>query len=209
MKALEIGHKARLMFKISPIRSADITCCIKWIEKDRIGLIFPDDAQEFAQYLYEGKELNVIAHTNFGIYNFDSVVIDSPFNHDFVIEFPEENTKIQRRGYVRMSLKLELMLEHSGTKIKTETINVSGGGIRFKIDKELFPTEIWRFNIYLPKWKEYAQGLGEVLYNIKQNKKVISVIKFTDIHETYRNKLIKMCFEEELNKLQLKNTVNE
>jgi|GEM_PF-1077685 len=209
MKALEIGHKARLTFKISEIRSADITCCIKWITKDRIGLIFPDKAQSFAQYLYESKELNVIAYTNLGIYNFDSVVIDSPFNHDFVIEFPEENTKIQRRGYLRMPLKLECTLEHRGTKIKTETINISGGGIRFKIDKELNPKEIWQFNIYLSKWKEFAQGFGEVLYNVKQNKNILSVIKFTDIQETSRNKIIKMCFEEELNRLKLKNAVNE
>jgi len=207
MKALEIGHKARLMFKISKIRSADITCQIKQIEKDRIGLVFPGEAHELAQYLYEGKELNVIAYTNFGIYNFDSVVIDSPFNQDFVIEFPEENTKIQRRGYLRMPLKLKLMLENSGTKIKTETINVSGGGIRFKIDKELKPKEIWHFNIYLPKLEEYAQGFGEVLYNIKRNKNILAVIKYTDIKEVYRNKIIKMCFEEEINKLKLKNTV--
>jgi c-di-GMP-binding flagellar brake protein YcgR len=209
MKTLEIGHKARLMFKISTIRSADITCCIKWIEKDRIALVFPDEAQEFAQYLYEGKELNVIAHTNFGIYNFESVVIDSPFNHDFVIEFPEENTKIQRRGYVRMPLKLELTLERSGTKIRTRTINISGGGVRFRIDKELGPAEIWKFNIYLPKWDEYVQGFGEVLYSIKQNKSVISVIKFTDIAEVCRNKIIKMCFEEEINRLKLRNENDE
>jgi c-di-GMP-binding flagellar brake protein YcgR len=209
MKALEIGHKARLMFKISEIRSADITCCIKWIEKDRIGLVFPDKAEPLAQYLHEGKGLNVIAYTNFGIYNFDSIVIDSPFSHDFVIEFPEENTKIQRRGYLRMPLKLDLTLEQRGVKIKTQTINISGGGIRFRIDRELNPEETWRFNVYLPKWQEYAQGSGEVLYNIKQNKNVLSVIRFTDIHENCRNKIIKMCFEEELNRLKLKNTTNE
>lgn len=209
MKRLEIGHKARLMFNISKIRSADITCCIKWLEKDRIGLIFPDKAEEFIQYLHEGKELSVIAYTDSGIYNFESIVIDSPFNHDFVIEFPEERTKVQRRGYVRMPLKLELTLERSGIKIKTETINISGGGVRFKIDKELNLGEIWRFNIYLPKWKEHAQGFGEVLYNTTHSKNAISVIKFTDIQEVYRNKIIKMCFEEEINKLKLKNTVYE
>jgi c-di-GMP-binding flagellar brake protein YcgR len=209
MNKLEVGYTARLMFKISKIRSVDIACHIKWLENDRIGLAFPDEARDLAQYLYEGKELYVIAYTDFGIYNFDSVVIDSPYNHDFVIEFPEDRTKVQRRGFVRMPLRLGLILERDETEIQTETINISGGGIRFKSNRTFRTAEVWRFSVYLPKWKEYASGFGEVLYNIKTPKNVISVIKFTDIQEIYRNKIIKICFEEELNRLKLKNAVNE
>lgn len=205
MKSLEIGHTAKLTFQISKFRTAELTCCIKWIEKDRIGLVFPENKYELADYLYEGKELNIIAYTNSGIYNFESVVIDSPYNHDFVVEFPEENTKIQRRAYVRSPLKLDLILEQNNQKIKTETINISGGGIRFNTENELKTKEVWRFSIYLPRWREYAQGFGEIIYNIRQAKTNVSVIKFTDFQETYRNKIIKLCFEEEIRRLKQKN----
>jgi len=205
MNKLEIGHTARLMFKISKIRSVNVTCCIKWLENDRIGLVLPEDQFDLAEYLYEGKELHVVAYTDFGIYNFDSVVIDSPYNHDFVIEFPEDSERIQRRGYVRMPLNLKLILEKGNNRIVTQTINISGGGIRFKVDEKLGVSEIWRFSIYLPKWKEYASGFGKVLYNINTLKNVVSVIKFTDIQESHRNKIIKICFEEELYRLKLKN----
>lgn len=205
MKSLEIGHTAKLSFQISRFRNAELTCCIKWIEKDRIGLIFPENKHELAEYLHEGKELNIIAYTNSGIYNFESIVIDSPYNHDFVVEFPEENTKVQRRAYVRIPLKLELTLEHYGEKIRTETINISGGGLRFNTENELKTNEVWRFSIYLPRWRENAQGFGEVIYNIKQAKTNIAVIRFTDVQETYRNKIIKVCFEEEIKRLKLKN----
>ncbi|MCK7521211.1 MAG: hypothetical protein MZV64_27780 [Ignavibacteriales bacterium] len=39
-----------------------------------------------------------------------------------------------------------------------------------------------------------AEGSGEILYSIKQEERAISVIKFTNIDENSRNKIIKIMF---------------
>ena len=49
-----------------------------------------------------------------------------------------------------------------------------------------------------------AKGKGIILYSLLQGKLVVSVIKFVDISETDRNRIIKKCFEEEVRNLKLK-----
>ncbi|MFH0703090.1 MAG: PilZ domain-containing protein [bacterium] len=207
MEELEQGQKIKLRFKISPVRFEEIVCSIKWVEYDRIALIYPENEQELAKYLYEGKELEIIIYMDKGVYVFDSIVIDSPFTVDFVIELPEERTKIQRREYIRVPIKLGLILNKTGHKIKTATINVGGGGIRFKVNKDLKVNDIWSFKLCLPRNLGEVQGCGEILYTIKQDNTMASVIKFLNIEENDRNKIIKMCFEEEASSLKMRNSL--
>jgi hypothetical protein len=47
-----------------------VPCTIKWVEKDRISLFYPEDRKELAKYLHEGKELEVLIYTDKGIYIF-------------------------------------------------------------------------------------------------------------------------------------------
>lgn len=204
MEELEKGHKIKLKFTISSVRSAEIECTIKRLEQDRISLDFPENAESFAKYLHEGKEMEVVIYSDKGIYLFDSVVIDSPFERDFVIEFPEEKQKVQRREYVRVPNKLRCILAKGDKKIETETINVGGGGIRFKANSEFKIADKWGFYLYLPRWPSPSKGFGEILYTIKQDNSMISVIKFTDIDESDRNKIIKFCFEEEALRLKMR-----
>ncbi|MDD3014265.1 MAG: PilZ domain-containing protein [Candidatus Gastranaerophilales bacterium] len=204
MKEIEKGQKANIKLKISSIREVEISCVIKWVEYDRIALIFPEDKNALAKYFFEGREIEVLIYTDKGIFIFDSTVIDTPFDYDFVVELPEERTKIQRRDYIRVPVKTEITLANAGQKFTTNTINVGGGGVRFVNNSETEMTGVWRFILNLPKWKEPVTGRGEILYNIKQDNKLVSVIKFTDIEEVNRNKIIKMCFEEEANRLKMK-----
>jgi len=209
MKELEKGQTINLRFKISTIREAEISSTIKNIEPDRISLNFPENKMELAKYLCEGKELEAVIYTDQGIYVFDSIVIESPLEIDFVIELPEERTKIQRREYVRVPIRLSLNLFKDNHKINTKTVNVGGGGIRFIADREFKTGDIWGFSMPIPHWNDPVKGTGCILYTIKQEKSIVSVIKFLNIDEMYRNKIIKMCFEEEAKRLKIRNSPYE
>ncbi len=207
MKELEIGQKIRLKFNFSSLRSESIICVIKEIENDRVSLVFPEEDQHLIKNLPEGKELEAVIYTDSGIFAFDSVVINSPLEHDFIIELPDEKNHIQRRDYIRVPLNVDLILKNNVTEIRTRTINIGGGGIRFLVKQELKTNDIWDFILYLPD-ETTAKGKGIVLYSIMQGKTIVSVIKFVDISETYRNKIIKKCFEEEVKNLRLKKVLS-
>ena len=204
MQELEKGQRAKVTAIISAVRTVEINCKILWIEPDRVGLSFPKLKSDSAQFFYEGKEIEAIVYTDKGIYVFDSMVIDSPYEYEFIIELPEEKQKIQRREYVRVPLNCEFVLSFENEKYFTETINMGGGGVRLNSDFEFEINSTWGFLLKLPKWREHIKGYCKILYTYKNGNNFISAVKFIDIDEISRNKLIKLCFEEEANLLKLR-----
>jgi c-di-GMP-binding flagellar brake protein YcgR len=202
MKELEAGQKLIIRFKTSSVQTESITCTVKWFEKDRVALVLPDTHKRFARVLPMGKELEAIIYTDAGVYVFDSIVINSPLEHDFVIELPDEKKRIQRRDYVRVHFNLKMLLSKRDKEIEASTVNIGGGGIRFVLKEELKTNDVWGFTLHLPD-NTMIKGKGQVLYSILQGQLMVSIIKFVDINEIDRNKIIKKCFEEELKKLQI------
>jgi len=203
MQELEAGQKLHLKFNISSLHSESITSVVKGFEGDRVALTFPDDSRHLIKDLPEGKELEVIVYTDSGIYVFDSIVINSPLEHDFVIEIPDEKKHIQRRDYIRVPFNLRFVLTKGIKELETKTINIGGGGVRFLIKEEQKTNDIWNFMLYMPGGT-VVKGSGIILYSLLQGRMRISVIKFVEISETDRNRIIKKCFEEEVKNLQLK-----
>jgi len=203
LEDLEKGQSVKIKFKISPIKYHELTCPIKAVEQDRIGLGFPDEEMEVAKYLYEGREVEVLIYTDRGIYLFDSIVIDSPSEFAFTIELPQDKSKIQRREYIRIPLRTEFTLTKFGHTLKTQTINIGGGGLRFKADSELAIGDIWSFILDLPHFPNPVKGFGEILYTFKQQDNIVSVLKFLDIEDDDRNKIIKFCYDVESKKLKI------
>lgn len=203
MNELEKGQKVRLRFNVSAFREESVTCVVKWYEDDRVALVFPSGKEAFARDLPEGKEVEAIVYTDSGIYVFDSVVINSPLEHDFIIEIPNDKKRIQRRDYIRATLNEKLFLSNNNRQIETKTINIGGGGIRFLLKEELDTDSLWDFILYMPD-NIIIKGKGIILYSVLQGKIIVSVIKFTDITETDRNRILKKCFEEEVKVLKVK-----
>ncbi len=208
MYELEKGQKVRLRFDMSSLREESITCVVKWFEDDRVALVFPENQENIAKNLFEGKELEAILYTDSGIYVFDSVVINSPLEHDFVIEIPDDKKRIQRRDYIRAAFNLKMFLMQENRQLETKTVNIGGGGIRFLVKEELKPEDVWNFMLYLPD-NTFVKGRGIILYSFLQGNTIVSVIKFSDISETDRNRIIKKCFEEEVKSLKAKKLAAE
>lgn len=203
MLELQNGQKVKLKFSVSPISDIEITCTVKWYENDRISLIFPEKKRVYIKDLPEGKEVEVLIYTSSGIFIFDSIIINSPLENDFVIELPDEKKKIQRRKYIRAPINLKLILKRDDTEYKTNTINIGGGGIRFVTREKLDIGGLWKFSLFLPRGRS-INGLGRILYTVLRGNNMASVIAFTDITETERNRIIKLCLDEEIKNLKLK-----
>lgn len=203
MKELQSGQIAKINFTISSVKDESIVCRIKRVETDRIALVFPEGKREFIRDLPEGKEINAVIYTNSGIFVFDSIVINSPLEQDFVIELPAEKQRIQRREYVRAPMSLRLVLKKDSSDFETSTINIGGGGIRFISQENIEKDHLWGFLLHLPD-KTVLRGTGRVLYTLLQSGHVASVIVFSEISETDRNRLIKLCFDEEIKNIKAK-----
>lgn len=201
MLELKSDQAVRLNFGTPSFNEVSITCRVNWAEHDRACLEFPDSGDKYLKDLPEGKEIGVVVYTNSGIFVFDSIVINSPLEEEFIIEFPQEQKKIQRREYMRAAVNLQLILAKGGTELETRTINVGGGGIRFIAKDKLSVNEKWNFSLLLPG-ETVIKGTGKILYTLMQGQNDAGVISFVDINETERNRLIKLCFEEEIRNLK-------
>lgn len=203
MFELQNGQEVKIKFDTPSLSDIEINCSVKWYENDRISLVFPEEQKNYEKDLPEGKEIEVIIYTNSGIFVFESIVMNSPLERNFVIELPDEKKKIQRRDYIRAPINLKMHLKKGDTEFETKTINIGGGGVRFITQENLEMGDLWKFILFLPENKK-IQGLGKVLYTILKGNNMASVIAFSDIKETERNRIIKLCLDEEIKNLKFK-----
>lgn len=197
MGAIAKDQTVKISFDISSVRQEEILCKIKEVESDRISLTFPPECMDIARYLIEGNDVEVLIYTDSGIYIFDSIVINSPLDEEFVVELPEASDKIQRRKYVRAPIATRIDVISKTSRIKTTTVNIGGGGMRFYSPRVLPPDSEWDFLLYLPQWDEPIRGTGSILYSVRKDKDTVTIMRFDDILESDRSKIIKVCFEEE------------
>ena len=203
LREFKLGQQAKVKYSISPIQTIEVMCTISRAEIDRICLDFPLPQYELAHYFYEGQEVEVELFTDKGIRKYDSIVISSPLEDEFVIEYYENASKIQRREYVRVDAICDLTLFANNDIVRTQTINISGGGLRFFAKKEFVVGDIWNFKLYLPRRPMPVQGSGEIVYMFKRKDSYdYSVIEFKNIKEMERSRIMRTCFEIEAEELR-------
>ncbi|MFX3633509.1 MAG: flagellar brake protein [Candidatus Pristimantibacillus sp.] len=160
--------------------------------------------------MFLGDELSVYFITEDGIKNyFDSHVIG--FRDDTIrlikIRKPERDriTKVQRRHFLRVPAELEIavnMAEH--IRFVTLTDDVGGGGISFYCDskwlvEQEMELDCWVLIPYKNGSLEHASFKAEVVRVIilESGRKHV-MIKFVNINDTERQKIIRYCFERQL-----------
>lgn len=197
MGVIREDQKAKLVFKLGDKSERELDCFVKDIQKDRLSLAFPKEALSYAEYLQEGNEVPVKIFTPSGIRVFDAMILNSPLEQDFVIEYVEDSIQIQRRAYARVKLETKLIVERSnGQNIITYTHDIGGGGLRFHYEGDFFPNEQVKCRLYLPKQMTSIVAMGEILKKPHLLKNEFIVL-FTDIRESDRDRIIKKCFEVE------------
>ena len=156
---------------------------------------YPEDApQTLKQYLQEGTPIDVKVFTPSGLVVFESMVINSPDEEEFTIEYVEDAVVIQRRDYSRSLLKTKLMLESRKEVFICSTIDISGVGIKFCSSEDLEPEQQVKGKLYLRNFDMPAVFEGEILDNPSLQPDEYT-LAFTNIDEKERDKIIKTCFD--------------
>lgn len=157
--------------------------------------------------LYIGDELSAFFLTEGGVKNyFNSYVLS---HHEDVIRLvrikkpdPDQITKVQRRSFLRVQAELEVaVIAKDGTQFLTKTDDVGGGGVSFHLKPGQTITEgslltCWILVPYKNGAVEHVPFEGEVV-RVKQlpTNRSIVMLKFNQIVDMERQKLIRYCFE--------------
>ena len=194
MGEIRKNQKVKLNFKTADGSEKELDCLIKEIYTDRLSLTTTEEILKYSEYLSEGEELVAKIFTPVGVKVISTIILDSPLENDFIIEFAEVSTEIQRREYLRVPLDTKVVIQRSlNDNIVTRTIDISGGGIRFNYNGEFYPKEEVDITLYLPDMK-MIQANGIIIKN-NHLPTDIHILSFNKIDENDRDKIIKKCFE--------------
>lgn len=197
MGEIRENQQTKLFFKLADGSEKELNCTIKKIYSDRLSLNFPKEVNDYPGYLQEGDEISVKIFTPTGIKAFDAIILNSPFDDEFIIEFVEDYLEIQRRMYLRMEFSAKVLIEKGKTNIVTHTLDIGGGGVRFFYDGSIEDKETVNCHLFLPEFPTIkAQGIIIKDPHLKENE---YVMVFTKIEENDRDKIIKKCFELQVN----------
>lgn len=198
MDIIRENQLVKLFFKDAEGSEKELNCSIKKIFKDRISLIPPEETIDYVDYLQEGDDVSVKIFTPAGIKAYDAIILNSPLEDNFVIEFVENFIEIQRRKYLRMDYEAKVLIQEGLTKVVTHTIDIGGGGIRFASATPFEPNQTVTCHLFLPEIAAIqAQG---IIIKEKHLKDDEYVLFFTKINENDRTKILQKCFALQVDK---------
>ncbi|WP_255298355.1 flagellar brake protein [Brevibacillus dissolubilis] len=127
-----------------------------------------------------------------------------------LLHIPEKDkiTRTQRRGYLRVNLSVDIAVKAENAAgehhFLAKTVDVSGGGLAFVCPSycKLFPKDQLRIWISLPLKAGpvlHAMADAEIIRIKELRSGQLSIsVKFLDIHESDRAKIVRACYEKQL-----------
>lgn len=167
--------------------------------------------------LYTGQRMEAYFIGEGGVKHiFQTTVLGMKDDHvvQWIIQKPHPNkiTKIQRRNFLRVPANLELSVRLDESNLfLAKTDDISGGGCSFICDiryplVEKRPLSGWIVLPFKNQTVDHAKFRGE-LVRVKKNleKSQLGMVSFTEISNVDREKIIRFCFERQL---ELRNKLN-
>ncbi len=193
--------KVLLEFLNESKEKGNLECHVSTVEKDRLHLRVPKQAYEYGNLLKEGTAVKGYIYTYSGILVTNSVIIDQPQDGYMTIEFKEEEQIIQHRQYFRIFNANNFYLHLDEHKLKAQTIDLSGGGIRFYSKEEIMTERQYDGTLVLTNPVQNIPVAGRV-FRRSQERPNEYVMEFTAMDERERERIIKYCvmLERERNK---------
>lgn len=160
--------------------------------------------------MYLGDELSMYFLSQEGVkHYFDSHVIG--FRKDgvqlvkIIKPDPGKMTKVQRRNFFRVPAELELAVKLSGhMRFVCLTDDIGGGGISFICDNK-WPIQLeqllecWLLITYKNGTIEHVPFSAEIVrVKVLESGRKQAMMKFIAINDTERQKIIRFCFEKQL-----------
>ncbi|MBH5317983.1 PilZ domain-containing protein [Paenibacillus sp. GSMTC-2017] len=163
-----------------------------------------------AKRLFLGDELSVFFLSDEGVKHFfDSHVIGFKDDGVRLVKImkpdPERMTKVQRRSFLRVPAELEMAVKMSShTRFLCHTDDVGGGGISFVCEGK-WPLqseqtlECWLLVPYKNGTIEHVSFHAEIVrVSVLESGRKEVMSKFISITDSERQKIIRFCFEKQL-----------
>ena len=195
MSEIREDQKAKLSFQLPDNSYKELDCFVKGVYSDRLSLSFPKEMMSYANYLQEGEEIPIKIFTSAGVRMFNAMILSSPLEPEFVVEYDENNLPVQRREYTRALLETKIIIERlNAENIVTHTLDIGGGGVRFYYEGKFEPSELVSCRLYLPFILASVKAQGHITQktNLERNE---HVVLFSEITDNERDKIVKKCFE--------------
>ncbi len=191
---------------------------IEDIDSESMSIAMPM-VKNFPVVMPVGDNLSGRVFTNNGIFQFNSSLIAKKAHPlpIWIINLPFDVKKVQLRAFVRVSVSLMIKIKIMESEIigsdsventedsecatyKAMTNDLSGGGIKITFNRGLKEGTRVELSFELERG-EVINALGEIVRTEKVgegNDRYWLAIKFTDILESDRNKIVKFVFKKQV-----------
>lgn len=203
----EVNKKIEIEFEDGIYKSI-----IQDITDEYIGISIPVNNGQYLP-LRKGERVNAIYYIGNDVYKFSTVVIDRKIEKILLImlKMPDKVHKVQRRGFVRVPLMLNVYCATVFQDKNIQNINnnqieffeaysldISGGGMRVAVDrkfeKKVNYGDILLVTIPLPQENLTVRGKVVRIENDKKVPKFICGLSFIDLDQKTRETIIGLVF---------------
>lgn len=150
MELMNVGQNVALFLK-KDLSFVEILCKIEQVFEDRLVLALPKYFMRYIELLQVGCKLTAKVISPFGTLDFNSVVISSPLEENFSIEFDKNAYNLSPNGE-KQSLQVfdDIEIKYSGKTLHLKTLEISPTEIIFSSKEKFKVDDIIEASIYLP-----------------------------------------------------------
>jgi c-di-GMP-binding flagellar brake protein YcgR len=201
---LRINQLIELEVEIVPDQILNLPSRIEGIEGNNVYISVPMYRGELIP-LRVGQNVKIYLNEKEVTYTFFTTILGRKWQNIpvLVIQKPSSLTKIQRRSFMRLPIKLDFYFRAVGDESdfkKGETIDISGGGALFITEEEIEEGQVLEVELYLPKRKPFfctAKVLRILERAKKKGDKNKVAVEYFDISEGKRDQIIGFIFEKQ------------
>ena len=166
MGLFQENQKAKIIFEAND-KIVEIDCYIEKIYYDRLKLELPKAASRYTPYLKTGKYLTINVFSRIGVLIQDSIVLTSPLEREFTVEYDKDAIRIEnRRRIKRYSANCDLVIFRPLLgNIDTKIIDISTSGLRYYSDVPLEAGSEYDFKLILRPTEAKILFKGKILDN--------------------------------------------
>lgn len=176
---------------LSSIKVGKVEAIIDKVEPDRIKLNWVKAVDAQIRKLQEGDEVLAAVHTSAGVKRMNSMIISD--YKELIIENAPAISELQNRAFVRASVKIRIFIKTKGKLLGASTLDLSGGGVKFELDKEkLDPNSEIQIRFLEDDFSKDMTIKAKIIKIFDPN---IYVANFTDIDEHDRDKIVRFCIK--------------